>query len=105
LQAACSRHLGNRQLDDLCEPRSVEAQTIDERINRRGAPLDLDGHAGGGIEDEAGELERCGEVIDEWAKPHTLDDAANVKLTPNLRVRIKGLHFWSLRITDSLPHR
>jgi hypothetical protein len=51
---------------------------VEEGGEGGGGAFDLDGDAGGGVEDPAGERKGVGELIDEWAEAYSLDDATDL---------------------------
>ncbi len=58
--------------------RKFRRQALEETVEENGVALDFDGHTGGSIGDESGEIAFLSEAIDERTKTDTLDDAGNV---------------------------
>ncbi len=78
---------------DTRQARRLGAQRTCERVEHRAAALNFDHHAPRRVADPAVEPEPGRQIPDEWAEPHPLDDAANLKAPP-LRSRAR----WCVRI-------
>jgi len=89
-------YIGDGEVGDLRELRGRGAEGIEEFVDGGCGAFDLDGDAGGGVEDVAGEGEGVGERVDEGAKADSLNDAADEDVFADGRWGGRGRHGWGL---------
>ncbi len=70
--------IAGQKRSDFGQRRKFRRQALEETVEENGIALDFNGHTGGGIDDEAGEIAFLSEAINERTKTDTLDDAGYV---------------------------